>query len=529
MRAPRWAYCRACGWFCRCDITSLLPRLLLVVLLSALAIPTFIALVSGWENNPDYAHGWFLGPAIAWLLYQAQPWNCVSKPESLLGSLMMVAGGVVHLGTLVIPLPLVDYVAWVMLLRGVALCLWGRSGARALMPILAFGFLLFPLPMVWLNTLAMMLQNIIAQVAEYVLGFFWVCLRRGPLLQLAGMDSPVSVAVECSGVRQLLVFLAMAWFLSLHLHGPWWKKLVLCFASLPIAIVANVIRVLVLVVIAKQWGASSIDGILHHAPMLITLPAGAVLIWFLNQRLQQPQVIETQATSSATPISFKLPIVIAACLLATQGWLYFHLQTGNQSLQVDRVQFEQLPWQLGAWTGTAHPEQERIEKQATFADATMLRTYSNKTGQAAAVYLVYSASGRDRLHHPEICLRDAGGASEWKPGHRLISLDGEGKRSVERLCYERQRNQRTTVYYWHYTMIPTRASDQTLLQRLHWMQQDQWPSITIQVQTNTTDAASWQSIEETLLPEIDRWMLQQLPTGTQTGTQRLPIRFTLQR
>lgn len=109
---------------------SLLPRLLLVVLLSALAIPTFIGLVSGWENNPDYAHGWFLVPAIGWLLWQAQPWIHASKPESLLGSLMMAAGGLLHLGTLVIPLPLVDFVAWVLLLRGVALCLWGRSGAR---------------------------------------------------------------------------------------------------------------------------------------------------------------------------------------------------------------------------------------------------------------------------------------------------------------------------------------------------------------------------------------------------------------
>lgn len=525
MLAPRWAS----GSLCRCDITSLLPRLLLVVLLSAFAIPTFLGLVSGWENNPDYAHGWFLVTAIGWLLWQAQPWNHASKPESLLGSLMMLSGGLLHLGTLVIPLPLLDYAAWVLLLRGVALCLWGRSGAQALMPILAFGFLLFPLPMVWLNSLALLLQNVIAQVAEYVLGFFWVCLRRGPLLQLAGMETPVSVAVECSGVRQLLVFLAMAWFLSLQLHGPWWKKVLLGVASLPIAIVANVIRVLVLVVVARQWGASSIDGILHNAPLLITLPAGAVLIWFLYQRLQQPQVAESQATSSITSISYKLPIVIAGCLLVAQGWLYFHLQTGNQSQPVERVQLDQLPWQLGAWTGTAHPEQERIEKQAIFADATMLRAYSNKTGQAVAVYLVYSANGRDRLHHPEICLRDAGGASEWKPGHRLIALDGQGKRSVERLCYERLRNQRTTVYYWHYTMIPPRASDQTLLQRLRWMQQDQWPSITIQVQTNTTDATSWQSIEETLLPEIDRWMLQQLPAGTQTGTQRLPIRFTLQR
>jgi EpsI family protein len=529
MLAPQWANCWAFGSFCRCDYTSLLQRLLLFVLLSALAIPTLTGLVSGWENNPDYAHGWFLVPALGWLLWQAQPWNCASKPESLLGSLMMLSGGVLHLGTLVIPLPLVDYAAWVLLLRGVALCLWGRSGARALMPILAFGFLLFPLPMVWLNSLAMLLQDVIAQVAEYVLGFFWVCLRRGPLLQLAGMDSPVSVAVECSGVRQLLVFLALAWFLSLHLHGPWWKKLALCLASFPIAIVANVIRVIVLVVVARQWGNNSIDGLLHNAPLLITLPAGAVLLWWMYQQLQQPSSTIAPEATCTSSVSLKLPILLSACLLLMQGLLYYHLQQGSLHYQVEHILFDQLPWQLGSWNGTPHPEQDRIEKQATFADATMLRAYSNKTGQAAAVYLVYSASGRDRLHHPEICLRDAGGASEWKPGHRMLSLDAQGKRQVERLCYERQRNQRTTVYYWHYTMIPPRASNQTLLQRLHWMQQDQWPSITIQVQTNTTDGASWQSIEETLLHEIDRWLCQQLPAGTQTGSQRLPIRFTLLR
>jgi EpsI family protein len=249
----------------------------------------------------------------------------------------------------------------------------------------------------------------------------------------------------------------------------------------------------------------------------------------LHQQLQQPSpTIAPEATCTST-VSLKLPILLTACLLLAQGLLYYHLQQGNLQYQVERIPLDQLPWQLGSWEGTPHPEQERIEKQATFADATMLRAYSNKTGQAAAVYLVYSASGRDRLHHPEICLRDAGGASEWKPGHRIISLDGQGKRQVERLCYERQRHQRTTVYYWHYTMIPPRASNQTLLQRLHWMQQDQWPSITIQVQTNTTDGASWQSIEETLLPEIDRWLSQKLPAGTQTGSQRLPIRFTLLR
>jgi EpsI family protein len=523
MNAPVWAFRQHLG-----DThTSPLGRFVLAGLLLVIAYPTLTSLMLGWEQNPDYGHGWLLLPALAWLFWKRKTWHYASTPEPWLGCITMLAGGLLHVSTIVVPWPLVDYFAWLLLLRGLALTLWGRSGASHLMPILAFGILLFPLPMVWLNQLALLLQNIISILCEWMLGCFWVCLRRGPLLQLAGMDSPVSVAVECSGVRQLLVFLALAWFLALHLHGPWWKKLLFTLASLPIAILANVLRVLALVIIAKHWGASSIDGLLHEMPLVITLPAGAVILWWLFQLLQQPSSRPVDLVANPTRVSLRWPLIIAGLLLTLQLALQYHLSNGASPYQIDRLSLDALPLQLGSWQGATHPESERITKQANFADATLLRTYSNATGQAVSIYLVFSATGRDRLHHPEICLRDAGGAAEWKPGQKLIALDD--KRSIERLCYERQRHQRTTVYYWHYSMAPPRSQDQSLLQRLHWMQNDRFPSLTVQVQTNTVDAASWQAIEQSLLPELDRWLLSQMPSGVQTGAHRLPIRFTLLR
>ncbi|MFT3878647.1 MAG: archaeosortase/exosortase family protein [Gemmatales bacterium] len=136
----------------------------------------------------------------------------------------------------------------------------GAQAAWRILPVLAFSFLMFPLPAAWLNAVAMLLQNLIAHLAEIALNLIWVCHHRGHLLYLAGMDEPLSVAVECSGVRQLLVFLAMGWLLAFFVQSPWWRRFALVATSIPIAIVANVLRVLTLAIMARLAGPSSIQG-----------------------------------------------------------------------------------------------------------------------------------------------------------------------------------------------------------------------------------------------------------------------------
>ena len=159
----------------------------------------------------------------------------------------------------------------------------------------------------------------------------------------------------------------------------------------------------------------------------------------------------------------------------------------------------------------------------------LVRAYSDNQGHAAAVYCVFSATGRDRLHHPEVCLRDAAGAVEIKQDRRTITLQPDTQRLAERFRYQRQRQERTLVYYWHYTFMPPITGEQSFLQRIHLKQYDRWPGITVQVQTNMNDPVAWQAVETTLLPELDRWLQQYIPAGAQLGAERLPVRFTHER
>jgi exosortase len=249
----------------RANVLSCLPAfsgagLLACALLVTLAIPTLGSLIATWNQHPDYAHGWLLMPVTLFLLVKAQPWSVAGTPQLGLGTVTVCAGGILHLASQVIPWPLIDYAGWVLILRGVVLCWWGREAAWRVLPVLAFGVLMFPLPAAWLNAVAMLLQNLIAQLADLALNLIWVCHRRGHLLYLAGMDEPLSVAVECSGVRQMLVFVSMSWLLAFFFHDSWWRRFALVAASIPIAIVANVLRVLTLAVMARLAGPNSIQG-----------------------------------------------------------------------------------------------------------------------------------------------------------------------------------------------------------------------------------------------------------------------------
>ncbi|MFO0813850.1 MAG: exosortase/archaeosortase family protein [Gemmatales bacterium] len=498
--------------------------LVLISLVCLVAYPTIKTLVLSWERNPDYAHGWLLAPACIYLLLRRQPWQLASTPQPALGGIAILAGGLIHLATLVVPWPLLDYAGWVLMLRGVMLATWGRIAANSILPLLALGIMLFPVPLSWLSSLAMTLQDVIAALAEVVLNLVVVCHRRGHLLYLAGMDEPLSVAVECSGVRQLLVFVSLAWCMTFFLHGATWRKVVLVAASVPLAIAANVARVLTLALLARWLGPASIQGMLHDAPLLLTLPIGGLCLWLLYSNLQIAGKCLSETSIVSKPAPILIPAVALTMLLVLQFFLQKHLAAGFQYHQAARPALDELPWQLGRWKGMSHPEEAQVKHKANeFADATLLRTYASGS-QAAAVYLVYSATGRDRLHHPDICLRDAGGARALTSTSGPVPLPGEGRRAY-RLRYEKAGPLQTTIYYWHYTLYPARSLEQSLLQRLYFAQYDQWPSVTVQVQTNMTDPRTWQNLEATLLPEVDRWLQNQLPTGTQVGCERLPIRF----
>lgn len=195
----------------------------------------------------------------------------------------------------------------------------------------------------------------------------------------------------------------------------------------------------------------------------------------------------------------------------------------------------EVPLSLGAaatpqtrglrWEGAEHPQVEQLRSILPYvADDLLYRRYqAGPNGPMVELYMVYSKSGDDRKHHPEICIRDVAGAPEDASARRQIALGGDGQRNVQRFRFRVGNAAPITVYYWHYTFPALADQNRNWLQDLHLQLRQPAPSLTVQV-TSRGDANAQDLVERTFLGALDAALQTgHLAPDVRIGCDRLPI------
>lgn len=524
----------------KCAIGKHAQWLLLGMGLISLYGPTMARLATTWETDPNYSHGWLVPLVAVWLAWRAYVPPDWTKAQPMLGYLEMVAGCWLHLFTLIVPWMFIDFIGLMLIGRGVTLAMGGSVWARRWTGALAFLFFMFPLPVTWTGAIAVWLQNLVSQISAGLLGLFWVIYQRGHTLYLAGLDQPLFVAEECSGLRQIVAFIALAFLVAQWSRLGRWQCLVLVLVALPCAILANVARVLLLAMGMRWFGTSTFTGWLHDLPALFTLPIGMVLFlatsrWLVPHKPTIPdhstaeQALSTHACDETRGDSWwTLGMITVLACLAQLGLLH-HVE---QSAGLNYAQLRQpitsypLEWHEPDhdWLGQDNALSVDYAAKLGFADAFLHRTYvCRQKPIVVKLYASYSTKGLDREHHPEICVRDAGGGTEDHAFHRYIQL-ATANAMAERFRFRIGSGRTLTIYYWHYTLPMAEQPTLNWLQLLYQRQKQRSPSLTVQVSTESGEAElPW--IEEKLLPLMHRTWQTQLPEGVRVGSDRLSIRW----
>jgi hypothetical protein len=216
-----------------------------------------------------------------------------------------------------------------------------------------------------------------------------------------------------------------------------------------------------------------------------------------------------------------------AALLA-QLMLKAHLQAdGGAAFPELTRPLAALPTRLGDWQGRDLPDLASLRARLPFADDVLSRGYTLAEGPAARLYAVYSRAGADREHHPEICVREVGGAAEDPAFAATLYLDAAQRRPVRRFRFRMGTEPAVAVYYWHYTLDAPVREGESLLQGLHRRLSRRAPSVTVQVAT-TAPPEELPRVERTLLPAVDAALTAAvLPATARPGCERLPIRKVL--
>ena len=197
-----------------------------------------------WSTDPNYSHG-FLVPLISlWFANSAATEGPIQKlPATAIGVALLLVAILGRLATILIPVGFVGDLCFIAGLSGIVALIAGRDALRRYGFALAFLVFMVPLPIHLYTTIATPLQLLVSRVAAAILnGTGLPVLCEGNHLTLPG-GVRMFVAEACSGMRQLTGFLALTTAVAYLTDRPLWYRAVLIGSAIPVALTANVTRV----------------------------------------------------------------------------------------------------------------------------------------------------------------------------------------------------------------------------------------------------------------------------------------------
>lgn len=236
----------------------------IIFLWALLFIPVYPEMVRDWLSHSDNSHG-FLVPVIAgyFVWSRKEQLKSVVIGSSWWGGMLLFFSLAVHLLSYAGGIAFISRVALVTSLLGLVWFCMGNEFVDALVFPILFLLFMIPIPYSLMNHVALPLQTMATQLSAKIIGMCSIpFLREGNMLYFVG--SQLEVAEACSGIRSLMALSMIACALSVMMNVNWKKKAALITSSIPIALLANVLRIAGTGILAHYFGDKVARGFLHE-------------------------------------------------------------------------------------------------------------------------------------------------------------------------------------------------------------------------------------------------------------------------
>jgi exosortase len=240
-------------------------------------------LVSNWWSNDNYSHGFLIVPIALYFVWERRTALKEAKGNPSVWGLAVVAGSLAMLLAGILGSELfLPRVSMLGVLAGAILFLFGWNHLRILILPIAFLLLMIPIPAIIFNHIVFPLQLLASRFGENVLMICQIpVLREGNVLHLA--NTSLEVAEACSGIRSLVTLLTMGIVYGYLFDSRLWMRVVLAAGTIPIAIIANGVRVAGTGIAAHFYGAAAADGYSHTFSGWIIFVAAVIMLFILHR------------------------------------------------------------------------------------------------------------------------------------------------------------------------------------------------------------------------------------------------------
>ena len=346
------------------------------------------------------------------------------------GLVVLIGAVLFHLTACLARVNFASGFAFVGVLAGLIWYLWGtRALLRLWFPVVFLVFMM-PLPEVSIAQLNFRLKIAAADWGVQMANMIGVVVERsGNQVFLDGGKSMV-IANVCNGLRTLISVVAFGALYAYicRLRGGW--RVFLFLMSVPVAVVANALRIVSLIVVADIWTVQIATGWYHDLSGVLILVMAFVLMFTLERLVlwghkmagrpvaEQPlfhaaRRNEEDANQARQLIAAAggrrgwVAVTIIALVAAGSWWLslsrgpvYSHAAL-HDSLPSD-VEIGGSQWYSYV------VEFDRSVLVVLETEDAILRRYVNQAGTSVDFCVVFSKDNRKGTHPPDLCLEGAG-------------------------------------------------------------------------------------------------------------------------
>lgn len=245
-----------------------------------LSLPALQGLSRIWRDSDFYGHAYAIPVVAAYLAW--------SRREEIRAALRPARppafGWLVSLGAafleVVMVLGDVRFAAGVgipLLFAAVAFATGGRPFLRPLGLPLAFLALAVPPPGFLLHEVLFRLKLFVTEVSIAILHAAGeTVVAEGNTILVPGYT--LFVADACSGLTSIVTLLPLACIVAYFLGRGVWRRAVVVASVVPLAVAANVARVVVTVALVSRLGTDAAQGLLHESFGLATYAVGTLAV-----------------------------------------------------------------------------------------------------------------------------------------------------------------------------------------------------------------------------------------------------------
>lgn len=258
------------------------------VLLVAVYAPTVAWLFDRWTMSVwHHAHGLLIPPVVAWFVYQElRGLSHLPLGASAWGFGLVIPALALHALDAGMHTQLLSAVSLVLLLPGLSLLVLGKKRTRAIVLPLAFLAFALPIPLGLTEQIHWQLRQLATAGTSAVIPLFGIPLFvEGTTLYIP--QGVLQVADACSGFSTLYAAVAVACLTAYSSRTAAWRRIVVVLSAVPLAIAANLLRVITLVLLVVWKGEAILDTFVHPLSGMMTFALALPVILWLGEERQK--------------------------------------------------------------------------------------------------------------------------------------------------------------------------------------------------------------------------------------------------